>query len=362
MDESDRQAFLRTILDDPTSDTPRLIFADWLDEHGDHPRAEFIRLQCQIARGFDRPEEKEEAEIREGELLAEHRVEWENELPTWEGIAWETFRRGFISSVRADSPSAFFSHEAEIFAAVPIETLSLHRFYSEDAKALARVKGVRHLRKLDFEDGNAVGNAGIDALSKSPFLRELRDLRLRSNSIGAAGARAIGASRTFANLETLWLDRNDLFEGVGLLAQGATLTSLRSLRLSNTQGGPFLRREFFNSEIMEKLVSLDLDTNGFDDEGAIALAQSERLRNLLTLFLNSNLVGDEGTLALAESPVCKHLRYLFLNGNRIGDPGARALAESPYLEHIQELKLWENRIGAAADQLRARFGSRASVN
>ena len=27
-------------------DLPRLIFADWLDEHGDADRAEFIRLQC----------------------------------------------------------------------------------------------------------------------------------------------------------------------------------------------------------------------------------------------------------------------------------------------------------------------------
>ena len=30
-------------------DTPRLAYADWLDEHGDADRAEFIRVQCQLA-------------------------------------------------------------------------------------------------------------------------------------------------------------------------------------------------------------------------------------------------------------------------------------------------------------------------
>lgn len=360
--ESDRQAFLRTILDDPTSDTPRLIFADWLDEQGDHSRAEFIRLQCRIAQGFDHREEKHAAEIREVELLAEHRVEWLNELPSWEGITWETFVRGFVGSVRADSPSAFFSNEQAIFANAPVESLSLHRFYSEDAKGLARIPNLRHLRRLDLEDGNAIGNPGIDALSNCIYLTELRELRLRSNSIGAAGVRAIGASEVFGNLELLWLDRNDLFEGIRLLAQSKTLKSLQSLRLSMTQSGRFMRKHCFDSEIFENLRFLDLDSNGIDDEAIEALAQSIRLRNLRSLFLSSNQITDNGIVALAASRVCEQLRYLFLRRNRIGDLGAKALAESPYLDNIHELILGENLIGEGQELLRTRFGSRAWVN
>ncbi len=41
------EQFLDAILADPDDDTPRLIFADWLDESGQPARAEFIR--CQIA-------------------------------------------------------------------------------------------------------------------------------------------------------------------------------------------------------------------------------------------------------------------------------------------------------------------------
>src|SRR3954447_19705135 len=35
-------AFIRTILADPTDPTPRLIYADWLEERGD-PRGEYLR-------------------------------------------------------------------------------------------------------------------------------------------------------------------------------------------------------------------------------------------------------------------------------------------------------------------------------
>lgn len=47
---STRAELLRTIIDDPESDTPRLVFADWLDEHGEPERAEFIRVQIELAR------------------------------------------------------------------------------------------------------------------------------------------------------------------------------------------------------------------------------------------------------------------------------------------------------------------------
>lgn len=47
---TERQAFIRAIFDEPDEDGPRLVFADWLDEHGDAARAEFIRVQCERAK------------------------------------------------------------------------------------------------------------------------------------------------------------------------------------------------------------------------------------------------------------------------------------------------------------------------
>lgn len=41
---------LRTIIKNPADDTARLVYADWLDEHGRAERAEFIRVQCELER------------------------------------------------------------------------------------------------------------------------------------------------------------------------------------------------------------------------------------------------------------------------------------------------------------------------
>jgi uncharacterized protein (TIGR02996 family) len=43
------EAFRSAIVADPDDDTPRLVAADWLDEHGDPDRAAFIRIQVELA-------------------------------------------------------------------------------------------------------------------------------------------------------------------------------------------------------------------------------------------------------------------------------------------------------------------------
>lgn len=43
-------ALLDAIFDNPDDDTPRLVYADWLQEHGHEDYAQFIRLAVQLAR------------------------------------------------------------------------------------------------------------------------------------------------------------------------------------------------------------------------------------------------------------------------------------------------------------------------
>lgn len=45
----EEQPFLDAIIAEPADDRPRLVFADWLEEQGQSDRAEFIRVQCEIA-------------------------------------------------------------------------------------------------------------------------------------------------------------------------------------------------------------------------------------------------------------------------------------------------------------------------
>src|SRR5438270_510567 len=53
MAPDDERAFFDPIRDAPADDGPRLIYADWLDEHGQPDRADFVRLQCALDRLAD---------------------------------------------------------------------------------------------------------------------------------------------------------------------------------------------------------------------------------------------------------------------------------------------------------------------
>jgi uncharacterized protein (TIGR02996 family) len=64
---TDASALLAAIRAAPDDDAPRLVYADWLDEHGQLERADFIRVQCELARRDDPALRR-----REAELLAAH--------------------------------------------------------------------------------------------------------------------------------------------------------------------------------------------------------------------------------------------------------------------------------------------------
>ena len=69
------EAFLQAILEQPDDDTPRLIYADWLEEQGD-PRGEFIRIQCALAGLPPDDARRPELGAREAALLESHREAW----------------------------------------------------------------------------------------------------------------------------------------------------------------------------------------------------------------------------------------------------------------------------------------------
>src|SRR5215211_1107475 len=91
------KGFLDDIVKNIDDDTPRLVYADWLEEQGRDERAEFIRVQVGRAR---RPEwDGAQLRLREQELLKLHAEEWLAELPAVEGAKWEGFRRGIVAEV-----------------------------------------------------------------------------------------------------------------------------------------------------------------------------------------------------------------------------------------------------------------------
>jgi uncharacterized protein (TIGR02996 family) len=103
-------AFLQAILESPDDDTPRLVYADYLDEHGDPDRAEFIRVQVALASLPPGDLRQQQLGDRERQLLAGHREEWLGPLrPLLSGWA---FRRGFLDAITV--PAATYLRHANI--------------------------------------------------------------------------------------------------------------------------------------------------------------------------------------------------------------------------------------------------------
>src|SRR4051794_20860216 len=80
---TDRDALLAATLAHPDEDTPRLAFADFLDEQGgkvNQFRAEFIRVQCHLARAEPWSEEWRAANARNAALVGKIPPDWTKHL------------------------------------------------------------------------------------------------------------------------------------------------------------------------------------------------------------------------------------------------------------------------------------------
>jgi uncharacterized protein (TIGR02996 family) len=174
---SDEAALLAAILAHPDEDTPRLMYADWLDEHGQPERAEFIRLQCA-------PDADEAAEERAAELEERNRAKWLVGLPTFPGARWE-FRRGFPEYL--DVPAELFLDRYDAFTRVPwLRFLSIHSMWNAHVRDLCNRSWNPHWVELELQEHpEAIDDVSeydatdtAVALAGCPQVDQLRLLRL----------------------------------------------------------------------------------------------------------------------------------------------------------------------------------------
>lgn len=118
--------FIETIRERPDDDVPRLIYADWLDEHDD-PKGEFIRVQIQLAGMAKDDPARWDLELRQHRLLHRHGWEWiYKPFDPHPHYFRPNFVRGFVETVPLPA-SMFFEEPAAVFDAYPcLQTLVLH--------------------------------------------------------------------------------------------------------------------------------------------------------------------------------------------------------------------------------------------
>jgi uncharacterized protein (TIGR02996 family) len=226
-------AFLRAIIECPDDDTPRLVYADWLDEHGDPERAEFIRVQCQLARLSPDDPRAGRLEVRVGKLRAANAARWLGRL---NGCPRDrVFRRGFLERVRLNRQT-FDCHRRELFRLGPVRELVL--WGGVFAVSLGIAAWVERLEVLGLRN-NRLGDWAVQFLASSPFLHRMKRLDLARNGVGDGGAAALAASPHLAGLTDLRLDGNAIGSD-GLLAL-ATSPHLRDVTRLDVSGNPASR-------------------------------------------------------------------------------------------------------------------------
>ena len=186
---TDEAAFLAAIAAEPDEDTPRLAFADWLDENDRPDEAELVRVQCELE-----PVRATHGAPRTDEL---HKL---NETLYWApraaAINWfadrvgdrahdieVVFRRGFAEELWLPVQWVI-EHGAEIRAHFPLlQKLAVFRLNGWGER-LAACEHLRGLRELDL--GCWYSDTDAEALAGSPHLADLERRQVRV----LAGARA----------------------------------------------------------------------------------------------------------------------------------------------------------------------------
>jgi uncharacterized protein (TIGR02996 family) len=358
-----KQAFLADILEHPDDDAPRLVYADWLEENGDSQRAEFIRLQCELARprlaGGTARRRLLAGQVKR--LLEAHGGRWAKEYGGWCFEYAEYWSRGF--PVAAYVECTLKEAADRISAAVAVAPvrrvdISIRSLRSGDGAALAKCAALARLKALcvfgqGFDD-SLTQTGEIERLVRSPNLQPLEQLELVQVAVGEGGGRAI--------LELPRLSRL-FFYSTGLdnrfardLARSPLAARLTEVRL----GGDFsttAAKTVAQTPAFRGLSLLDFDNSTIGNVGARHLAGSPYLTNLRELRLHNCGISDEGAAALASSPHLTRLKTLVLSRNAILG-GVLRLIDSSTLPRGLHLDLWDNHIEDYSPEIRAALRGR----
>jgi uncharacterized protein (TIGR02996 family) len=389
------EAFLARIIAQPADDTARLVYADWLEENGgpaDAARAEFIRVQCALARLSDDDPRRPDLEDREHELLAANAT---GSLGDWNA----GFERGFRAEILTEATD-LVERGDDLFAGNPITRLVLtaeDAYYPGRVEEFAARPWLSRLESVRLESWfTHVG--GAEPLFTSPHLTGLTELdasfaedagafpeildrcpsRDRLRSVGVPDADDPGPLA-----EVLERTAVEELEVSGVSVTDAVLTGLlrapfagRLTRLRTVHGTftPEGWRAFESPALTGSLRRLDITDSALAGVGIGRLLALPGLANLTELTLNGAALPPGGDLAagVARSPfwrkaesftatgvfmpgaafslLCRpdgptDLKQLDVSNTRLGADGVRFLCSAPFADSLTELQLRANGIG-----------------
>lgn len=238
----EHEAFLRAIFDAPEDDTPRLVYADFLEENGEPERAEFIRVQCRLAPWPTPYDGTGTAEIRkrERELLSRLHPELELINWTWEEQRQISLGRGFVSQ--------------PIAVICPGELDDPQSFREKVVRSRPHWFGVT---SLSIQPGWFLHAGHLDLLFNTAALQRVIDWDLGGHVEEIAGGPQTADAGTYALID-MHVQPVITVEGVEALAGHRGARRIQSLNLTNNNLDNDAARALVRSPYLIKLKRLDL--------------------------------------------------------------------------------------------------------
>lgn len=381
---TDRDALYRAIIANPAEDTPRFVFADWLEEHDEPEHAEFIRIGCQLE--ANTPDHPDYAEwlTRQDELtcwLATHTEVEKLKFAAGLGVSdgegwWRHTRRGFPRNLDFDGTHTSNTGTAAIralaaslekaFEKLPTRWLAV-RFITNDQlaellrqpvlsqldaltlqlyadgepndEAAQLVAACPHLKNLrGFHVAFDFGEVGAEALSRSEYLQQLERFTLYHDW-------RVPTGKWFPNLRELTLVEGITAESFEQLCAHDPFSKLHTLHLSRWELPQSCWEAFAKSKSFPALTRLCLTRTHLGDGNMATLTGAKWFRPA-HLDLDNCRMDNAGAEALAATPLLDSLRWLGLRNAGLTAKGVSAIASSKRVGNLRHLDLANNSVGA----------------
>ena len=345
---TDREMLLAAICANPDEDTPRLAFADWLQEQGGKEnilRADYIRGAIRLAREelFSPAWQKAKKEWDKVNTKV-HQRQVQHWVAHLKGrvVAFE-FDRGFVGHITVHS-KRFVAEAEQFFAQDPIRSVKF--------VTLAAARGTVPLKEL----------------LACPHLVHVAKLNLDESQLKDSDLALIGKARHLAGLKSISLTGFQRFNPKGFVKLIQELPALSELQMvSSARFDDRYASTLAGNVVFGKLTSLDLTNHRVDPKGLAAILATKHGKNLRELRLPVGAVYDLDTgqptseprfsgydgkvvaavLGKARFP---NLRFLDLNGCSLGDEGLVALVKGGGFPLLRQLSLDGN--GVTRDSLK----------
>jgi uncharacterized protein (TIGR02996 family) len=336
---TDGDALRRAVIANRDDDTPRLIYADWLDENGQSDRATFIRAQVEAARAEPFSPAARNAERRADGLLKLHRKDWTRHL-SGSAVEEPGFQRGFIERLGVEVKPISLSSLCALFDIEPLQALKIVRFANEDEFVdflpVFELTQLQQLRQLQIISATGFIHDEYSAMLQATHLMNIQKLSLRGNPIHPPWLVEMLSSNAFPNL--IGLDVADIPNIGPALLSAITKISHREFKYLDASGvvlNSEQMQHLLSSRCLRNLEELRLCFSGLAGEAGplfhLDIGWVIPWGRLMLLDLNGQRLGDDAVRAIAFQDEARSLRWLGLANNVLGPDAIRILIKTTHL-------------------------------